>query len=347
MDFVAEEDVRKLAEANLNNVCEGVPADAVRDGVEQYTGKVRENFTMPDGEKRILVTTDQVSAFDARVGTIPFKGQVLDTLTHWWFEKTRPLVPDHIKERPAPVITLADECEPLMVEMVVRGYLTGSSSTSIWRAYDKDEARIFCGHPLPDGMKKNQRLPYVMVTPSTKAAHGDHDVSISAAEVLDMGLLPGDENEQEALWEHLNSQALALFGMGTAIAASQGYILVDTKYEFGRTADGRIVVIDEAHTPDSSRYWVSSDYAERFAEGQSPRSMSKQFVRNALTDMGYDPKVDAHEKPPMLTDEKRVECAVRYVMLCQELTGQRFEPDTRSVGDRVYDPLEKLAVLRR
>jgi phosphoribosylaminoimidazole-succinocarboxamide synthase len=343
--FMTENQAKELAEKNLGNVIGEIDTSNLAEGVEYYKGKVRENFSLPDGERRVLLTSDRVSVFDKVVGAVPFKGQILDEMTHWWFEKTGVLVPNHIRERPSSVVTVADECEPLLVEMVVRAYLTGTSSTSIWTAYENG-AREFCGHPLPDGMKKNQRLPYVMVTPSTKAAHGEHDESISATEVILRDLLPGSGHEPREMWERLNSQALALFGMGAAHSDNMGLILVDTKYEFGIAKDGRVVVFDEILTPDSSRYWEKEDYSVRFAEGKSPRSLSKQFVREEIEKLGYDPKKDQDKPVPKLHDEGRVECAVRYIMLCQRITGKPFEPDTRSVRERVYGPLEEIGVMK-
>ncbi|MBW2972492.1 phosphoribosylaminoimidazolesuccinocarboxamide synthase [Candidatus Woesearchaeota archaeon] len=342
--MLTESDARILAEKNLDNVLDVISDDAIAKGVEGYSGKVRENYVLPGKKERVLLTSDRVSVFDSVVGTVPFKGQVLDELTHWWFERTSILVPNHVRARPAPTVTVAAQCEPLLVEMVVREYLTGTSSTSIWTAYKKGE-RVFCGHRLPDGMKKDQRLPYVMVTPSTKAAHGEHDVSVPKDYILAKCILPGTMDEQYSLWEHLNSQSLALFGMGAAISDNIGLILVDTKYEFGITHEGRVVVIDEVHTPDSSRFWEKGDYAERFAQGRDPKSLSKQFVRDAIIALGYDPKVGG--KVPKLTPESAVECAVRYIMLCQRITGRPFEPDLRPVEERVYRPLEELGVMRK
>jgi phosphoribosylaminoimidazole-succinocarboxamide synthase len=339
--MLSESDARSLAEKNIENVFDSVDEGALADGVKRYSGKVRENYILPGEKVRVLHTSDRVSVFDSVVGTVPFKGQVLDELTHWWFDRTSILVPNHVLSRPAPTLTVASQCEPLLVEMVVRAYLTGTSSTSIWTAYERGD-RKFCGHPLPEGMKKDQRLPYVMVTPSTKAAQGEHDVSVSSA--IAMNHLPGSQARQLALWEQINSQALALFGMGAGASDDIGLILVDTKYEFGMAPDGRVVVIDEIHTPDSSRFWEKGDYSDRFAQGRDPKSLSKQFVRDAIIAQGYDPKVGGDV--PKLTDKGRIECAVRYIMLCQRITGKPFVPDTRGVKDRVYEPLKALGVVK-
>ncbi len=341
-DFMTEEQARRIAEDNLDNVLDSIDTSCLADNVTSYSGKVRDNFILPGNAGRALLTSDRVSVFDSVVGTVPLKGQVLDEITHWWFDRTSALVPNHVKDRPSTSITLAEQCNALPVEMVVRAYLTGTSSTSIWTAY-KNGSREFCGNPIPEGMEQDQRLPYVMLTPSTKAQHGDHDESVDADTA--MKALPGTETEQEQLWKELRSQSMALFGMGAALSDGMGLILVDTKYEFGRTGDGRVVLIDEIHTPDSSRFWEKEDYATRFAEGRSPKSLSKQFVRNAIIGQGYDPEQGG--KVPKLNDEGRIECATRYILLCQRITGKPFVPDTRPIEDRVYAPLEELGVLKR
>ncbi len=345
--FLTEDEARKLAEDNLNNVLAVLDTSKLADGVKYEKGKVRENFVMTDklgNKKRVLVTSDRVSVFDSVVGSIPFKGQVLDDLAHWWFGETGFLVQNHVLARPSPVITIAEQCTPLKVEMVVRAYLTGTSSTSIWTAYEKG-SRVFCGNCLDDGMKKNQKLPYVMITPSTKADYGGHDLSVSADDILDMKVLPGNPLEQKSLMQQLSSHALVLFGKGALLADKIGLILVDTKYEFGIAKDGRVLLIDEIHTPDSSRFWEKDSYPESFSKGKDPKQLSKQFARDAVIAKGYDPNSSA--KVPMLDDKDRVECAVRYILLCQRITGKPFVPDTRPVKERVYKHLEELGVLRR
>ncbi|MFC1741811.1 phosphoribosylaminoimidazolesuccinocarboxamide synthase [Nanoarchaeota archaeon] len=343
--FLTEDEARALAKKHLADTLDKVDITKMAKGVPHHKGKVRENFVMTgtDGkQKRILVTTDRVSVFDSVVGTIPFKGQVLDEITHWWFDQTKNKVENHIISRPSSTIILADQCIPLKVEMVVRGYLTGTSSTSIWTAY-KNGSRVFCGNPLEDGMKQDQPLPVRLLTPSTKADQGDHDVSVSSEEVLSMEVLPGDKTAQKRLMEQLTNHSFALFDHGQALAEDMGLILVDTKYEFGITQDGRVVVIDEIHTPDSSRFWEKATYKDNFEAGKSPKSLSKQFARDAVIAQGYDPEKGG--KVPMLEDEARVECAVRYIMLCQRITGKPFVPDTRPLEERIYKPLKVLGVL--
>ncbi|MFH1669471.1 MAG: phosphoribosylaminoimidazolesuccinocarboxamide synthase [Candidatus Woesearchaeota archaeon] len=344
--FMTEDEARKIAEENLDNTFSTFDRSRLLKEVDYHKGKVRENFTLPDAgarPRRILATSDRVSVFDSVVGTIPFKGQVLDNITHWWFRQTGFMVPNHVIDRPSSTITVADQCTPLKVEMVVRNFLTGTSSTSIWTAYDQGD-REFCGNDLDDGMEVHQRLPYPMITPSTKADCGDHDESVSVESILKRGVLPGSRAEQKKIWNQLHNYSISLFGMGSLLSNKIGLILVDTKYEFGMTKDGRVVVIDEIHTPDSSRFWEKGSYTEAFLQGKDPKQLSKQFARDAVIAQGYDPKKGG--KVPMLEDDARVECAARYIMLCQRLTGRPFVPDARPTSERVYGPLEKLGILR-
>jgi phosphoribosylaminoimidazole-succinocarboxamide synthase len=344
--FMTEDDARALARKHLNETFDRFDESKIAKGVKYYRGKVRENLSFVDKEgkrRRLLVTSDRVSVFDSVVGTIPFKGQVLDEITHWWFRQTRFMVPNHVIERVSSSVTLGEECVPLKVEMVVRNFLTGTSSTSILTAYEQG-SRVFCGNHLDEGMEKNQKLPYPMVTPSTKGDQGDHDVSVSAEEIIESNTLPGSKVVQKKLWSQLHSYSISLFGIGSLLADKMGLILVDTKYEFGIAADGRVLVIDEIHTPDSSRFWEKGSYTECFLQGKEPAPLSKQFARDAVIAKGYDPKRGG--KVPLLDDDDRVECAVRYIMLCQRITGRPFVPDTRSSEERVYAPLKKLGVLR-
>jgi phosphoribosylaminoimidazole-succinocarboxamide synthase len=281
---------------------------------EHYGGKVRENFTR-DGERTIVVT-DRVSAFDVVLGTIPLKGQVLNMLATHWFERTAAILPNHVLRVPDPQVTVAIECTPVPVELVVRGYLTGTTSTSIWRAYERG-LRTFCGHPLPDGMRKHEKLPTNLVTPSTKAPKGAHDESVAKDELFRRGLV------EPALFDELEQRALALFAFGQAEAASRGLILADTKYELGRAPDGRIVLIDEIHTPDSSRYWYADGYERAMSAGEDPRALDKEFLRRWLVAQGFA----GDGPPPPLTDDVRVEAAQRYIETAEVVTGRAFVPD--------------------
>jgi phosphoribosylaminoimidazole-succinocarboxamide synthase len=290
---------------------------------KKYEGKVRDNYTLADG-RRILVTTDRISAFDHVLGTLPLKGQVLNFVAAWWFDKTKDLVPNHVLGVPDPNVLVARECKPLPVEMVVRGYLTGTTSTSIWVHYEKG-AREFCGHRLPEGMKKHERLPQPLLTPSTKAPKGDHDVSASREEILAMTGMPAGEFDRAA------EMAMALFAEGQRWCAERGLILVDTKYELGKTPDGEIVVIDEIHTPDSSRFWYASTYEERFRAGRDPESFDKEYVRRWLVEQGF-----RGDGPiPKIPDEVKIEAVLRYIEAVEQITGQPFVPNLEAPGERM------------
>jgi phosphoribosylaminoimidazole-succinocarboxamide synthase len=288
----------------------------------KYEGKVRDCYTR-DG-KRTIVVTDRISAFDVVLGTIPFKGQVLNRIAAHWFELTKDLVPNHVLTVPDPQVTVAVECELLPVEFVMRNYLTGVTSTSIWSHYQKGD-RVFCGHALPDGMRKNQRLEKAILTPSTKAEKGGHDESVSREQILAMGALSAADFDAAA------QMCAKLFAFGQQKAAERGLILVDTKYEIGRRPDGTLCFIDEIHTPDSSRYWYADDYEARFARGDEPRGLDKEYVRRTLADRGY--KGDG--PPPKLDDEVRCEAARRYMALAELITGKPFVPDTEDPHTRI------------
>ena len=288
----------------------------------KYEGKVRDCYTL-DG-RRTIVVTDRLSAFDVVLGTIPFKGQVLNRMAAFWFEATANLAPNHVINVPDPTVMVARECQLLPVEFVMRAYMTGVTSTSIWSHYQKG-ARQFCGHDLPDGMRKNQKLAKSILTPSTKAEKGEHDRSVSRAEVLEMGLLSAADFDEAA------QMCARLFAFGQAEALRRGLILVDTKYEIGRRPDGTLCFIDEIHTPDSSRYWYADDYEARFARGEEPRGLDKEYVRRTLADQGYK----GEGPPPQLTDEVRCEAARRYIQVCELITGQPFIPDTEEPIARI------------
>ncbi|HEX4338254.1 MAG TPA: phosphoribosylaminoimidazolesuccinocarboxamide synthase [Polyangiaceae bacterium] len=289
---------------------------------KKYEGKVRDNYTKEG--KRTIVVTDRISAFDRVLGTLPLKGQLLNHVAAWWFEQTKGVAPNHVLEVPDPSVLIAEECTPLPVEMIVRAYLTGSTSTSIWVHYQKG-ARTFCGHPLPEGMKKHQKLPAPILTPSTKAAHGDHDVSASREEILRLTGMPAAEFDAAA------EMAMNLFAFGQRVCKDRGLILVDTKYEFGKTKDGRIVVIDEIHTPDSSRFWFEATYDGRLAEEKDPESFDKEYVRRWLVSEGF-----SGDGPiPKIPDDVRVEATRRYIHAVETITGKPFEAN-------LDDPLPRI-----
>jgi phosphoribosylaminoimidazole-succinocarboxamide synthase len=281
---------------------------------KRYSGKVRENFTK-NGERTIVVT-DRVSAFDVVLGTIPFKGQVLNAMAAHWFELSKSLFDHHLLRVADPQAIVAIECTPIPVEIVVRGYLTGVSSTSIWRAYERGE-RTFCGHALPEGLRKHEQLPHNIVTPSTKAPKGAHDESVGKDELFRRGLVTPE------LFADLERRALELFAFGQAEARKRGLILVDTKYEIGRAPDGRIVLIDEIHTPDSSRYWYADGYETSMRKGEDPRALDKEFLRRWLVEHGFS----GEGTPPPLSAEIRLEAARRYIETVEIVTGRPFVPD--------------------
>lgn len=289
---------------------------------KKYEGKVRDNYTK-DGQ-RVIIVSDRLSAFDVVLCTIPFKGQVLNQLAAHWFAETQAMAPNHVIDVPDPVVTRAVECTPLPVEMVVRGYLTGVTKTSIWRNYEAGQ-RSFGGTQLPDGMKKNERLPRALITPTTKAEKGSHDENVTREQLAERGLV------DLATFDRLSQMCLELFAFGQKRAKERGLILVDTKYELGRTPEGKIVFIDEIHTPDSSRYWYADDYEARLSRGEEPRSLDKEYVRRWYVDQGYN----GTGTPPAIPDEVRMEAARRYIAAFEQVTGKPFVPDAAEPTARI------------
>jgi phosphoribosylaminoimidazole-succinocarboxamide synthase len=289
---------------------------------KKYVGKVRDCYSK-DG-RRTIVVTDRISAFDVVLGTIPFKGQVLNQIAAYWFESTRQIASNHVISVPDPTVMVAVECELLPVEFVMRAYLTGVTTTSIWYHY-QNGGRLFCGHKLPDGMRKNQKLDKAILTPSTKAAKGGHDQSVSRAEILAAGTLSADD------FDRAGEMCARIFAFGQSLAAQRGLILVDTKYEIGRRVDGSLCFIDEVHTPDSSRYWYADDYQARFERGDEPRGLDKEYLRRVLADQGYR----GDGPPPSLSDEVRCEAARRYIALYELITGRGFVPDFEEPAGRI------------
>jgi phosphoribosylaminoimidazole-succinocarboxamide synthase len=285
-------------------------------------GKVRDNYVA--GDRRTIVVTDRVSCFDVVVGTLPFKGQVLNQLAAFWFEKTIGIAPNHLIEVPDPNVSVVRECRPLPVEFIVRGYLTGSTSTSIWTAYERGE-RVYCGHQLPDGLHRHAPLPEPLLTPTTKAERGAHDELTSRDEILARG------DVGEDLYDEASRLTHALFAEGQRWAESRGLILVDTKYELGLDEDGGLVVIDEIHTPDSSRYWYRDRYERAMSEGRQPEALDKEYVRRWLGEQGYR----GEGAIPEIPIDVRCEAARRYIEAFEQITARAFEPDTE-------DPLPRI-----
>lgn len=290
---------------------------------EKIQGKVRDIYKV--GTQRILITTDRISAFDRVLGLIPYKGQVLNQLSAWWFEQTQDIVQNHVISVPDPNVTLAREAQALPVEVVVRGYITGVTSTSLWTMYEKGERRPY-GIALPDGLQKNDRLPQPIITPTTKAEHG-HDEQITRAEILERGLVA------PAIWDEIEHAALAVFQRGQTLAKQSGMILVDTKYEFG-LIDGRLALIDEIHTPDSSRYWTESSYATG-----KPENISKEFLREWFKAQGYN----GEGRIPIMPNEFIVQVAARYIQVYESLTGQAFFAGASPAAERIAQNLASFA----
>lgn len=297
---------------------------------ERHQGKVRESYIQKD--RRVLITTDRVSAFDCIIGTIPFKGQVLNQLAAFWFEKTKELVPNHVISIPDPNVMVVHECEQLPLEFIVRGYITGVTKTSAWYNYEKG-VRYFCGNTLPEGLKKDQKLSAPILTPTTK--HEKHDRPISREEAIQEGLIDA------ATFDNAANICLKLFDAGVRHAAAQGLILVDTKYEIGKL-DGQLVVSDEIHTPDSSRYWFSDTYEELFRNGQDQRKIDKEYVREWLVSQGFR----GDGIPPALPDDIRIEAAKRYIQAYEQVTGQEFKIVDEPVASRITENLKRAGCLK-
>jgi phosphoribosylaminoimidazole-succinocarboxamide synthase len=300
---------------------------------DRRDGKVRASWSCGE-QRRLIVTTDRLSAFDRILAGVPYKGQVLNQLSAWWFEQVADLTAHHLLAVPDPNAVLALEARPLPVEVVVRGHITGVTDTSLWGMYSSG-ARWMYGYSFPDGLHKNTALPTHIVTPTTKAQHGGHDEPLSSAEVVERGLLPAD------LWERVVATALAVFARGVDIGATAGLILADTKYEFGLTADDRLILIDEVHTPDSSRWWVADSYEQRLAEGTEPESLDKEVVRRAYADLGY--KGDG--AVPDVPAEVWSATTSRYITAYERLTGAAFRPGTYPVHERLVANLTKAGLL--
>ena len=295
---------------------------------EKRAGKVRDQYAL--GNKIALITTDRQSAFDRVLASIPFKGQVLNLTSAWWFEQTKGIINNHVIDVPDPNVTLAKKCNVFPIEFVVRGYITGSTSTALWTVYNKGD-REYCGNVLPEGLIKNQKLDANMLTPTTKEEH--HDRPISPSEIVSEGWMT-QEN-----WDYCSQKALELFSFGQKKAAENGMILVDTKYEMGKDSDGNIVLIDEIHTPDSSRYWIAESYDKRMAMGDEPQNIDKEFLRLWFVD-NCDPYND--EIVPDAPEELVTELSSRYIYLYETITGGLFPfpKSGKSVQERINKNLK-------
>ncbi|KAG8057061.1 hypothetical protein GUJ93_ZPchr0002g24926 [Zizania palustris] len=300
--------VNCLGETNLHLAVPGLRLAA--------KGKVRDVYE--SGEHLVLVTTDRQSAFDRVLASIPFKGQVLNETSLWWFNRTRHITPNAVVSSPDKNVTIAKRCSVFPVEFVVRGYVTGSTDTSLWTVYSKG-VRNYCGNVLPDGMVKNEKLSANILTPTTKAV--DHDVPVTPEEIINSGLMSKED------FDEVRSKALSLFAYGQEVALENGLILVDTKYEFGKTADGTIMLIDEVHTPDSSRYWIADSYEDRFNSTLEPENVDKEFLRLWFKN-NCNPYEDA--VLPEAPEDLVCELAWRYIFLFETITHTKLEiPETQ------------------
>jgi phosphoribosylaminoimidazole-succinocarboxamide synthase len=297
---------------------------------ERHSGKVRDWYDLAGGRRRALVVTDRISAFDRVIGAIPYKGQVLNELAAFWFSRTRDIVPNHLLRVPDPNVSIVRVCHPWPVEIVVRGYITGVTGTSLWTLYAQGQREMY-GLRLPDGLRRNDRLPEPIITPTTKAAHGGHDQRITRDEIVSRGIVP------ESIYAQIERTALALFARGRQMCARGGLTLVDTKYEFG-DCDGELMLIDEVHTPDSSRFWLGSEggssptppsfSGERTSD---PVNVDKEFIRQWYAERGYTGKGE----PPPMSAELIAQAGARYVEAYERITGERFIPGETPVNERL------------
>lgn len=304
---------------------------------DRRDGKVRASWALPDGN-RLFVTTDRLSAFDRIIACVPNKGQVLNQLSAWWFQHTADIVANHLVSVPDPNVTVARSATPLPVEIVVRGHITGVTDTSLWTRYASGQ-RVVDGHHLPEGLRKNDALSTPLITPTTKGSPGGgqaggHDIPLAPAEVVERGLV------EPALWEQVCAAALGLFERAVSRGRDVGLIIADTKYEFGLGAQDQLLLIDEAHTPDSSRWWVAEGHEARLASGEEPRSLDKEVVRRALADVGYR----GDGPVPQLPDEVWWATSERYVDVYERLTGESFLPGARPIAPRIHAAVSGLEI---
>ena len=296
-----------------------------------YGGKVRENYDLPDGS-RIIISTDRLSAFDRILTCIPYKGQVLTQTARYWFDETKDICPNHVISYPDPNVVIGKRLDILPVEVVVRGYLAGTTGTSILTLYKKGERRMY-GITLPDGMRDNEKLPTPIITPTSKEFDGGHDEPLTPDEIISKNLLTAEQ------WQTLSQYALALFARGQTLAAERGLILVDTKYEFGVDENGTIILADEIHTPDSSRYWIAESYPQAFENGTRPASFDKDFVRSWVAERCDPYKDEIPQIPQALVEDT----SAVYIKAYEAITGQTFVPDDRvaTPKDRVRENLAR------
>jgi len=297
------------------------------------SGKVRDWYTLPN-KRRLFVTTDRFSAFDRILTAVPYKGQVLNQLSAWWFSRTIDIIQNHVLAIPDPNVIFARETTPIQVEVIVRGYITGVTSTALWYRYSLGERNIY-GYEFPEGLVKNQELPTPIITPTTKGGATGHDERLTCSEVVENGLLDSDT------WEHIQAAALNLFKRGSEIALQGGLILVDTKYEFGIDSEGAITLIDEVHTPDSSRFWKADSYQKQLQMSEEPENFDKEFIRLAYAEKGYR----GDDTPPELGDDLWNAVSRRYIRIYELITGTVFNPGEYPVEPRLIKNLNSAGIL--
>jgi phosphoribosylaminoimidazole-succinocarboxamide synthase len=299
----------------------------------KQSGKVRDWYDLPDGT-RLIVTTDRLSAFDRVLACVPYKGQVLNQLSAWWFTQTESIISNHLISVPDPNATIVKKVKPIPVEVIVRGYITGVTSTALWHRYSLGEREIY-GYRFRDGYRKNEQLPEPIITPTTKGGPTGHDERLTCAEVVSKGLL------DPQTWDQVQAAALAVFKCGQEVARQAGLILVDTKYEFGLTEDDSVILIDEVHTPDSSRFWRQETYTERFTNGLEPENFDKEFVRMAYAGKGYR----GDGEPPSMPADLWASASERYMTIYEMLTGGMFEAGSYPIETRLSENLWQAGVI--
>lgn len=299
---------------------------------EKYHGKVRDFYDK--NNQRILITTDRQSAFDVNLGFVPYKGAVLNQLSQFWFEKTQKIIPSHMVSVPDPNVMVGKNCQPIPIEMVIRGYITGSTNTSIWYSYRNGERTIY-GLKFPNGLKKNQKLTNPVITPTTKGGGvSGHDDRITREEILQKGIVP------EKLYKQMEEATYSLFSFGNEIAQKAGLIMPDTKYEFGLFED-KLILIDELHTPDGSRFWIKNTYGSRFENGQEPENFDKEFIR-----LWYTERINPYkDKIPDMPQELMVAASRRYIDVYEKLTGKVFEFFEYPIENRILKNLKKARII--
>lgn len=322
--MISQNELLKLIPQALNETHLPLPG--------RETGKVRDWYDLPNGQ-RLIVTTDRLSAFDRILARVPYKGQVLNQLSAWWFEQTKSIIPNHLFSIPDPNAAIVQKVNPIAVEVIVRGYITGVTSTALWHRYSLGERNIY-GYEFPEGLRKNQRLPEPIITPTTKGGETGHDERLTCAEVVQKGLL------DTKTWDQVQAAALAIFKRGQEVASKAELILVDTKYEFGITQDGQVMLIDEVHTPDSSRFWKSNFYQQFFDEGKEPENFDKEFVRLAYAEKGYR----GDGEIPAMSNELWAVASRRYIAIYEMLTGKTFKPGAYPIEERLIKNLEQMGM---